>query len=127
MPDNIIEPLLLRARGILNFSERSKKGSGKVLFLVMYDIEDNKVRRYIVKYLEKHGCLRIQKSIFPANQSESVFNEISNTLEEVQGVYENNDSIIVMPISIEQLNAMKIIGNNINIDIITQSKSTMFF
>ena len=31
-----------------------------MLFFVMYDIESNKVRYLIAKYLERHGCTRIQ-------------------------------------------------------------------
>lgn len=122
-----LEPLDIRVNKLFKFIERTKKNAGNMLFFVMYDIEDNKVRRYIVKYLEKQGCMRIQKSIFLANQSIETFNEIKNDLEEVQAVYENNDSILVVPITADYLNSMKIIGNNVNLDIITRNKTTLFF
>lgn len=98
-----------------------------MLFFVMYDIESNKVRRYVVKYLERQGCTRIQKSIFLADLEMSKFNEIKNDLAEVQAVYENNDSILVVPITTEYLRSMKIIGQNIDIDVITHSRNTLFF
>ncbi len=41
--------------------------------------------------------------------------------------YENHDSIIVCPVSSDILRSMKIIGQNINLDVITQSKNTLFF
>ena len=44
-----------------------------------------------------------------------------------QSFYFNEDSIIVLPISSDYLKMMKIIGQNINMDIITQNKSTLFF
>lgn len=97
------------------------------MFFVMYDIESNKVRRYVVKYLERQGCTRIQKSIFLADLEMSKFNEIKNDLAEVQAVYENNDSILVVPITTEYLRSMKIIGQNIDIDVITHSRNTLFF
>lgn len=122
-----LEPLDIRVNKLFKFIERTKKNASNMLFFVMYDIEDNKVRRYIVKYLEKRGCMRIQKSIFLANQNIETFNEIKNDLEEVQAVYENNDSILVVPITADYLNSMKIIGNNVNLDIITRNKTTLFF
>ena len=93
----------------------------------MYDIESNKVRRLICKYLMLKGCLHIQKYIFIANQTIEVFNIIKSELEQVQSFYFNEDSIIVLPITSDYLKMMKIIGKNINMDIITQNKSTLFF
>lgn len=81
----------------------------------------------MVKYLERQGCTRIQKSIFLADLEMSKFNEIKNDLAEVQAVYENNDSILVVPITTEYLRSMKIIGQNIDIDVITHSRNTLFF
>lgn len=120
-------PLEERARNILGLVNNNKKRIGRMLFFVMYDIESNKVRRYVVKYLERQGCTRIQKSIFLADLEMSKFNEIKNDLAEVQAVYENNDSILVVPITTEYLRSMKIIGQNIDIDIITHSRNTLFF
>lgn len=120
-------PLEERARNILGLVNNNKKRIGRMLFFVMYDIESNKVRRYVVKYLERQGCTRIQKSIFLADLEVSKFNEIKNDLAEVQAVYENNDSILVVPITTEYLRSMKIIGQNIDIDVITHSRNTLFF
>lgn len=98
-----------------------------MLFFIMYDIESNKVRYYVSKYLERKGCFRIQRSIFLADLNKSVYDEIKSDLAEVQSLYDNHDSIIVCPISTDQLRAMKVIGNDINIEIITHNRNTIFF
>ena len=93
----------------------------------MYDIESDKVRYHIAKYLERKGCPRIQRSIFLADLDKTVYDQIKNDLAEVQSLYDNHDSIIVCPVSTDQLQAMKIIGEDLNIDIITHSRNTLFF
>ncbi len=116
-----------RVKKLLGIVEQLKKQSGKMLFFVMYDIESNKVRALVHKYLERRGCTPIQRSIFLGNTSTEVYSEIKKDLTEVQEAYENNDSIIVLPITTDYLRMMKIIGQKIDIDIITHSKSTLFF
>lgn len=124
---NDIEDIELRIKHILGLTERIKKTPNKMLFFVMYDIEDNKVRRLVSKYLLRKGCTRIQKSVFLAETPVEIFSDIKNDLSEVQAAYDNNDSIIILPITTDYLRMMKIIGQNINIDIITHSKNTLFF
>lgn len=98
-----------------------------MLFFVMYDIESNKVRREIAKYLEDKGCFRIQKSIFLAEADRTVFEQIKQELAEVQALYDNHDSIIVCPVATDELRAMKVIGQHIDIDIIMRTRNTLFF
>lgn len=116
-----------RIDAILGIIRQTTKQSDKMLFFVMYDIESNKVRYNVVKYLERMGCLRIQKSIFLANLSMDKYESIKSDLAEVQSLYDNHDSIIVCPVSSDLLRSMKVIGQNINLDVITQSKNTLFF
>ena len=96
-------------------------------FFVMYDIESNKVRRLVGKYLLGKGCTRIQRSIFLADTPVETYNSIREDLAQVQAAYENADSIIVLPVSTDYLRLMKIIGKNIEVDVITHSKNTLFF
>jgi CRISPR-associated protein Cas2 len=119
-----IEERVQRIFGLINKKERK---AANMLFFVMYDIESDKVRRYVVKYLQRRGCTRVQRSIFLADLDTSVYEEIKRDLAEVQAAYENEDSILVVPISTDYLKAMKIIGQNINIDIITHTRNTLFF
>ena len=55
------------------------------------------------------------------------YEQIKKDMVEVQSLYENHDSIIVCPVSSDILKSMKIIGQNINLDVITHSKNTLFF
>ena len=116
-----------RIDAIFEIVHQTKIQGGNMLFFILYDIESNKVRYNVVKFLERMGCHRIQKSIFLANLSMEKYENIRNSLVEVQSLYENHDSIIVCPVSSDIVRSMKIIGQNINLDIITQSKNTLFF
>jgi CRISPR-associated protein Cas2 len=98
-----------------------------MLFFVMYDIAHNKVRNMVAKYLIKRGCYRIQKSIFLADLPPEDFSKIKSDLAEVQAAYDNNDSILIVPISTDYLKSMKIIGQNIDVDLIMRNKNTLFF
>ena len=45
----------------------------------------------------------------------------------VQSLYEIHDSIIVCPVSSDILRSIKVIGQHIDLDVITHSKNTLFF
>ncbi len=119
-----IEERISMIMGIIN---KPTRPACNMLFFVMYDIESNKVRTQIVKYLLRKGCTRIQRSIFLADLSSTAFEEIKRDLAEVQSLYNNHDSILVVPISSDYLQAMRVIGQSIEIDIITHAKNTLFF
>lgn len=125
--EDILSPLEERIKRILCLSEVTRKRQGRMLFFVMYDIESNKVRRLVVKYLIRLGCCRVQKSIFLVEQPIEVYERIKTELAEVQSAYDNDDSIIVLPITTDYLKMMKVIGKNVNVDIITHSTNTLFF
>lgn len=110
--------------GIVNLPQRKPTN---MLFFVMYDIESDKVRRHIAKYLERKGCTRVQRSIFLADLDTADYQEIKTDLAEVQSLYDNHDSIIVCPVSTDQIRAMQIIGEDISIDVIIRSRNTLFF
>ena len=127
LDDDLLQPIEVRARAILDIVNDPKRPRGNMLFFVMYDIESNKVRRHISKYLIQKGCTRIQRSIFLADLSSVLYEEIKKDLAEVQAMYENSDSILIVPISVNYLESMKIIGQNLDIDIIAHKKNTLFF
>lgn len=124
--DNLssLEERVSKVLGIVN---RSNRSATSMLFFVMYDIESNKVRNQVVKYLQRKGCVRVQKSIFLADLEIAEYNNIRNDLAEVQAAYENKDSILVVPISSDYLRSMKIIGQKVELDVIMHSKNTLFF
>ena len=122
----MLAPLPERVQKLLSINQKERK-STNMLFFVMYDIESNKVRNLVAKYLIKRGCYRVQKSIFLADLATDDFSKIKDDLAKVQAAYDNNDSILIVPISTEYIRAMKIIGQNIDVDLIMRSKNTLFF
>ncbi len=119
-----LEDRLERVLGIINQVNRP---ASNMLFFVMYDIESNKVRSQVVKYLQRKGCVRVQRSIFLADLAISEYDSIRKDLAAVQAAYDNNDSILIVPISSDYLRAMKIIGQKIEVDVIMHNKNTLFF
>ena len=119
--------LPVRVKKILDIAGSETLKATTMLYFVMYDIENNKVRNAIAKYLEKNGCLRVQKSIFFANTDREKFNKIHSDLKHIQKLYDNDDSIFMVPVSTDQVRAMKIIGQNVDFDIVLGNKNTLFF
>ncbi len=93
---------------------------------IMYDIQNNKIRTHIAKYLIRNGCTRIQKSVFLAAVKRKKYMEIYETLNEVNAMYDNEDSIFFVPIGEDILNNMKIVGKNIDFELITNPGNTLF-
>lgn len=121
-----IEDLNARLRKLLNIYESAQK-SGDMIFFVMYDIEHNKVRTHIAKYLIRKGCIRLQKSVFIAQKPRNVFDELHTTLKEVQDLYDNEDSILFLPVSTDEVHAMKVIGRNLSFDMVMENRNTIIF
>ena len=126
-PSDSLSPLEDRIKDLLGLTESRKKRQDRMLFFVMYDIESNKVRRLVCKYLIREGCSRVQRSIFLADLPIDTYARIKNDLAEIQTLYDNEDSIIVLPVSTDYLRMMKVIGKTVDVDIITHTKNTLFF
>ncbi|OYT14616.1 MAG: CRISPR-associated endonuclease Cas2 [Bacteroidetes bacterium 4572_77] len=93
---------------------------------ILYDIENNKIRTQISKYLIKNNCHRVQKSVFLAELKRKKYFEIHKTLKEINAMYDNHDSIFFIPVGEDILNKMKIVGLNIDFELITDPGNTMF-
>lgn len=116
-----------RVDAVLGIVNKPNRPAGNMIFFIMYDIESNKVRTAVAKYLISQGCSRIQKSIFLADLSSTTYRKIRDDLTEIQSLYENQDSIIVCPVSTDIISNMKVIGKDISVDIIMRNKNTLFF
>lgn len=108
-------------------TKQSRIKSNVMLYLIMYDIENNKIRTHIAKYLTKKGCLRIQKSVYLAKSSVAVMKDISKTLKEINEVYQNYDSIFVLPVPEEKFSNITVIGQNVEFELVTKPKNVLFF
>ena len=121
-----LDPLPQRVQRMLNLVKQKPIKATDMTYLILYDIENNKVRTRVAKYLQKKGCIRIQKSVFMASTSSKKFNDIHQTLKEVQEFYENTDSILLVPVNTSDLRSMKIIGKEIHIQTLLDKPNTLF-
>lgn len=122
-----LDSLEQRVKKIFKLAENQKREGGRMLFFVMYDIESNKVRTLVSKYLIRNGCCRVQRSIFLADTKVETYERIKSDLAAVQAAYDNEDSIIILPVTTDYLRMMKVIGQKLDIDIITHGRNTLFF
>lgn len=116
-----------RIRQILGIVLSSNRKPGNMICFIMYDISSNKVRTLVAKYLLGKGCSRVQKSIFMADLPSDEYQKIANNLSEMQKMYDNEDSILVVPLSEDYARAMRIIGQQVDLDLIMHTKNTLFF
>jgi CRISPR-associated endonuclease Cas2 len=123
---NELESLSYRIQAILQILKKQMKSS-EMNYLIFYDIAEDKVRIQVSKYLIKRGCVRIQKSVFLARSENKHFQEIINDLQEVNSLYENKDSIILVPINSSDVRGMQLIGKNVDMTLMTDKPSTLFF
>ena len=126
-PPDELAPLTDRIRSILGILKDKPAKATTMTYLIMYDISDDRVRLQIAKYLERQGCVRIQKSVFLAHSENKHFQDIYQTLKDVNDCYENEDSIILVPVNSSDVRSMKLIGKNIDIQAITDKPNTLFF
>ncbi|MCF8342338.1 MAG: CRISPR-associated endonuclease Cas2 [Chitinophagaceae bacterium] len=116
-----------RIAKILGIVNAKPQKSTTMTYLLTYDIADDKVRKLVSKFLLSRGCIRIQKSVFMANTEHRTFSDIHSTLKDIVEYYENEDSIILVPINVSDVRSMKLIGKNVNIETLANPPNTIFF
>lgn len=122
-----LAPLPDRIALILGIVNAKPQKSTTMTYLLTYDIADDKVRKLVSKFLLSRGCIRIQKSVFMANTEHKTFTDIYATLKDIVEYYENEDSIILVPINVSDVRSMKLLGKNVNIETLVNPPNTMFF
>lgn len=85
-----------------------------MIFFVMYDIEDHKVRHHLAKYLLKQGCVRMQKSVYLGRATHKIYREIADTIREINAMYQNGDSILLLPVTQENMAQFRLIGKDVD-------------
>ncbi|MBK9290664.1 MAG: CRISPR-associated endonuclease Cas2 [Bacteroidetes bacterium] len=126
-PADPLAPLDERIAALLEIHRRHHANPERMLYFIFYDIENNKVRNQIAKYLIRNGCLRVQKSVFFAESERQLFDRIYHDLKTIQELYDNTDSIFFVPVSADQLRAMKIVGQSMDFDLVIGNRTTLFF
>lgn len=99
---------------------------GEIICMVMYDIEDNRVRTMLAKFLIRSGFIRIQKSVYVARLTRKKLRVLAGDLAEVNECYENKDSIIVMPLMNDSLHESRLIGKKVDLQMIISQPNVVF-
>ncbi len=108
------------------FQKSPQKRPEEMYCFIYYDIESNKIRRMVAKLLERQGCVRVQKSVFFARIHRKRYHELTDLLRQIQQLYENQDSIMLLPVGEDMLNSLQCIGQSVDIDMIASPKNTLF-
>lgn len=122
-----VENLQERIRHMLDIIRAKPLKATDMHFLILYDISDDRVRGHVARYLQRQGCIRIQRSVFLARSEGAVFKDIVDTLREINSYYDNEDSIILAPVNASDVRSMKLIGKNIQLDTLIDPPNTLFF
>ena len=92
----------------------------------MYDIQNNKVRTAVAKYLLRQGCHRVQKSVYMGNLKPATFAEVRTKLTEVQAMYDNDDSLLLLRVDADILEQLVVIGRELDVALLAGQKSVHF-
>lgn len=126
-PEEQLPDLSERIAQFLGILQDAPIKATEMVYLIMYDITDNKVRREIANYLIKAGCTRMQKSVYLIKTTNARFEEIHTSLREVNDLYANEDSIILVPVNSSDVRSMQLIGQNVDLKLLTDPPNTLFF
>jgi CRISPR-associated endonuclease Cas2 len=103
-----------------------RKKHDDMFCFIMYDITDDRIRLYLAKYLLRMGCQRIQKSVYIARFQREEYDEVCLTLKEVNDMYDNEDSVFIVPIGESYLRELKMVGKNVDFSIVVDTPGTLF-
>lgn len=81
-----------------------------MIYLITYDIESPKKRKFISEILLSYGFKRIQKSVFLSRENIKFVDEIIEDINNLLQIKE--DSIIYMPLCREDFHKSYFLGNN---------------
>jgi CRISPR-associated protein Cas2 len=118
-------PSLVKA--IIEFIDTSQSMKIGNLYLLTYDITDNRTRKLISDYLVRMGMSRIQKSVFLGVLSPDGIKGLVHDLYQVNALYENNDSIAVIPLSRDKFEQSEMIGMDLHFKGFTKPPNCVVF
>lgn len=83
-------------------------------YVICYDLEDDRLRGKTAKALQRHGCTRVQRSVFVAPNMDK--KELARLLADLQrllaGRHAPGDSLLVLPLRDEHVAEIRAIGEN---------------
>jgi CRISPR-associated endonuclease Cas2 len=117
------DPLLIW-RAVAQHIMKKGNSQGQV-YLAMYDITSDKVRRLVANYFEKNGFRRVQKSVYLGNLSSGNYRTLVQDIKEMNTLYKNQDSFIFMPLSEGLLDRSHFLGKELDFQLIRSLPSQL--
>jgi CRISPR-associated endonuclease Cas2 len=96
-----------------------------MMCFIAYDIESNKVRTRVAKYLIAQGCHRIQKSVYFAQLSRHQYRDIVEALRVINDLYENQDSIFFLPVGEDNMSKFEVVGRDLYLEVAREQHHTV--
>jgi len=83
-------------------------------YVICYDLENDRLRGKTAKALERHGCTRVQRSVFVApNMDKKQLLRLQADLQRLlAGRHAPGDSLLVVPLRDEHVAEIRAIGDN---------------
>ncbi|WP_244834960.1 CRISPR-associated endonuclease Cas2 [Clostridium sp. BJN0001] len=95
-----------------------------MLYWVMYDISDNKIRNKAVKECKNKGLYRVQKSIFLGELNKNQKDELKIKMEMLIDI--DTDSIYIFPTSKDNIYDTDILGNGFDRELVANDVVSKF-
>jgi CRISPR-associated protein Cas2 len=79
-----------------------------MLVWAVYDISETKIRNKIIKICQKHGLIRVQKSVFLGNINETQLKSAVSQTESL--IDKETDSVYIFPFCQEDFKKIQLLG-----------------
>ncbi len=97
------------------FALRKEFKSLDMYFLVIYDIQDNRIRTHLFNYLKERGLYHLQKSVFLGRNDRAAYKRLYDTIRRIESKLVETDSIVFLPIAENELRKFRIIGRDVEV------------
>ncbi len=97
-------------------------------YFIAYDITHDRLRRKVIKILERNGCVRVQKSVFLGGYiAPAHYREMLQQLQALLEKGEETDSVMFIPIEKDLLAQVGIIGDSREFRIAINNPNILLF
>jgi CRISPR-associated protein Cas2 len=109
------------------FAQRKEFKSLDMYYLVIYDIQDNRIRTHLFNYLKERGLYHLQKSVFLGRSDRGAYQRIYEATRRIESKLAETDSIVFMPIAENELRKFRIVGRDVEVSAALDEPHTLVF
>lgn len=109
------------------FGQRKEFNSLDMYYLVIYDIQDNRIRTHLFNYLKERGLYHLQKSVFLGRNDRAAYKRIYEAVHRIESKLVDTDSIVFMPIAENELRKFRIVGRDVEVNAALDEPHTLVF